>query len=190
MFREFGRPGPVAIAWLVGQACWAEEADAEEAISWHSSKLSKIEKEWQLLHVAYDRYDIPGERGKDQYTPTKRRTAFSASPPSPPSPAGLAAGHNFTRRESRGRAPTATTPPPSPPPHHHHSTSITISKTFHSAQAAAASDELSQIPETRKDLAAAVRRGFAGLGITGQDDAEYVKNAMCWYEKEKDNVIR
>ena len=46
-----------------------------------------------------------------------------------------------------------------------------------------------QIPETRKDLAAAVRRGFAGLGITGQDDAEYVKNAMCWYEKEKDNVI-
>jgi len=46
-----------------------------------------------------------------------------------------------------------------------------------------------QVPATRHDLAAAVRRSFAGLGIRGKDDAEYVKNAMQWYENEKDHLI-
>jgi hypothetical protein len=45
-----------------------------------------------------------------------------------------------------------------------------------------------QTPETRHYLAAAVRRGFADLPVQGKDDADYVKNAMRWYEREKDRL--
>ena len=41
-------------------------------------------------------------------------------------------------------------------------------------------------PEVRANLAAAVRRGFADLGIEGENEAEFVENAMEWYRKEKD----
>jgi hypothetical protein len=44
-------------------------------------------------------------------------------------------------------------------------------------------------PVVRHDIAAAVRRGFADLGIHGEDDAEFVKNAMQWYEKEKHHLV-
>jgi hypothetical protein len=47
----------------------------------------------------------------------------------------------------------------------------------------------SKVPEVRHDIAGAVRRGFAGHGIRGKDDAEYVANAMQWYEKEKNHLI-
>ena len=46
-----------------------------------------------------------------------------------------------------------------------------------------------KVPEVRHDLAGAVRRGFAGHGIRGKDDAEYVANAMQWYQKEKNHLI-
>jgi hypothetical protein len=46
-----------------------------------------------------------------------------------------------------------------------------------------------KIPEVRHDIAGAVRRGFAGHGIRGKDDAEYVANAMQWYEKEKEYLV-
>ena len=46
-----------------------------------------------------------------------------------------------------------------------------------------------QVPETCHALAASVRRGFAGLGIQGKDDAEFVSNAMRWYTKEKGGLI-
>ena len=41
----------------------------------------------------------------------------------------------------------------------------------------------------REALAAAVRRSFAGFGIDGNDDAEFVSNAMRWYTKEKGGLI-
>jgi uncharacterized protein (TIGR03067 family) len=44
-------------------------------------------------------------------------------------------------------------------------------------------------PETRDKLAAAVRRGFADYGIRGEEDDEYVKNAMEWYEREKARLV-
>jgi len=47
----------------------------------------------------------------------------------------------------------------------------------------------SRVPETRHALAASVRRGFAGLGIRGKDDREFVGNAMRWYEKEKGHLV-
>lgn len=47
----------------------------------------------------------------------------------------------------------------------------------------------SQVPETRHTLAAALRRSFAGLGIRGKDDAEFVSNAKRWYENEKGHLI-
>jgi hypothetical protein len=46
-----------------------------------------------------------------------------------------------------------------------------------------------KVPEVRHELARAVRRGFSGHGIGGKDDAEYVANAMQWYEKEKNRLI-
>jgi hypothetical protein len=46
-----------------------------------------------------------------------------------------------------------------------------------------------QTPEVRHTLAAAIRRSFTDLGVRGKDDAEFVKNAMQWYEKEKDHLV-
>lgn len=46
-----------------------------------------------------------------------------------------------------------------------------------------------QVPETRHALAAAVRRSFAGFGIHGNDDAEFVSTAMRWYTNEKSGLI-
>jgi hypothetical protein len=45
------------------------------------------------------------------------------------------------------------------------------------------------VAETRHDIAAAVRRGFADLGVRGKDDTDYVAEAMKWYAEEKDNVV-
>lgn len=45
-----------------------------------------------------------------------------------------------------------------------------------------------KVPEVRHRLAAVVRRGFAGFGIQGTDDAQFVENAMQWYEKEKHHL--
>lgn len=41
------------------------------------------------------------------------------------------------------------------------------------------------VAEVRKDVAAAVRRGFAGLGIRGDSDEEFLAAAVKWYEQEK-----
>jgi hypothetical protein len=43
-------------------------------------------------------------------------------------------------------------------------------------------------PEVRCNLASAARRAFAGHIMQSLDDAEFVKNAMQWYEKEKDHL--
>lgn len=45
-----------------------------------------------------------------------------------------------------------------------------------------------QVPEVRHDIAKAVRRAFTSSGIRGEDDTEFVTNAMRWYEKEKDQL--
>jgi hypothetical protein len=44
-------------------------------------------------------------------------------------------------------------------------------------------------PHVRHEIAAAVRRAFAGLGIHGKDDDDFVKNAFAWYEKEKGHLV-
>jgi hypothetical protein len=43
-------------------------------------------------------------------------------------------------------------------------------------------------PIVRRQLADAVRRGFRGYDIAGKDDADFVKNAMKWYEENKDKL--
>lgn len=45
-----------------------------------------------------------------------------------------------------------------------------------------------QVPEVRLKIAQAIRRGFKGSGIRGNDDADFVTNAMRWYEREKDHL--
>jgi hypothetical protein len=42
-----------------------------------------------------------------------------------------------------------------------------------------------QASQVRAKLAAAVRHAFAGLGIQEGDDGEFVKNAMQWYQNNK-----
>jgi hypothetical protein len=46
-----------------------------------------------------------------------------------------------------------------------------------------------QVPQVRKVIANAVRRGLRGLGIRGNDDAEFVQRAMKWYEQEKEQLV-
>jgi hypothetical protein len=45
-----------------------------------------------------------------------------------------------------------------------------------------------QDAKNRRHLAVAVRRAFIGSGIRGQNDDEFVKNAMQWYRKEKGHL--
>ena len=45
------------------------------------------------------------------------------------------------------------------------------------------------IPEVREELAFAAHRGFDGLGISGKDEADFIRNAMQWYTTEKDRVV-
>jgi hypothetical protein len=49
--------------------------------------------------------------------------------------------------------------------------------------------ERCQSPSVRHDIAAAVRRSFTDLGVRGKDDADFVKHAMDWYQKEKNNLV-
>jgi hypothetical protein len=44
-------------------------------------------------------------------------------------------------------------------------------------------------PEVRHEIAVAVRRAFAQLGIEGADDAEFVANAMRWYQAESEHLV-
>jgi hypothetical protein len=46
-----------------------------------------------------------------------------------------------------------------------------------------------QVPEVRREIADAVRRGFTNLGVRGKDDAQFVKNAMQFYEQQKEQLI-
>jgi hypothetical protein len=46
-----------------------------------------------------------------------------------------------------------------------------------------------QDPSVRHDIAGAVRRSFTDLGVRGKDDADFVKHAMVWYEKEKASLV-
>lgn len=46
-----------------------------------------------------------------------------------------------------------------------------------------------RVPEVRQQIAMVVRRGFTSSGIRGNDDAEFVNNAMQWYEKEKGHLV-
>jgi hypothetical protein len=46
-----------------------------------------------------------------------------------------------------------------------------------------------ETPEVRREIAAVVRRGFEGFNISGRDDADFVRNAMTWYERNKNHII-
>jgi hypothetical protein len=43
----------------------------------------------------------------------------------------------------------------------------------------------SKVPGTRREIAAALRRAFTASGIRADDDAEFVRQAMAWYEANK-----
>jgi hypothetical protein len=45
-------------------------------------------------------------------------------------------------------------------------------------------------PEVRRHIAVVVRRSFTASGVRGDDDAEFVRNAMQWYQKERGHLVR
>ena len=45
-----------------------------------------------------------------------------------------------------------------------------------------------KIPETRQAIADAARRAFAGSGIRGKDDREFIENCMGWYDANKGHL--
>jgi hypothetical protein len=45
------------------------------------------------------------------------------------------------------------------------------------------------IAQTRREIAEAFRRGFAGSGITGKDDSEFVANALRWYREQRGHLV-
>ena len=47
----------------------------------------------------------------------------------------------------------------------------------------------SEDPQVRKTIAEAARRSVKGLGIRGNDDAEFVDRAMRWYQTHRDQLI-
>jgi uncharacterized protein (TIGR03067 family) len=46
-----------------------------------------------------------------------------------------------------------------------------------------------RIPEVQHDIAAAVQRAFGGNDIAGKDDADFVANAMRWYDSNKQHLV-
>lgn len=46
-----------------------------------------------------------------------------------------------------------------------------------------------KLPAMRASIAETVRHVFTGLGVRGKDDDEFVKNAMEWYEQNKEHLI-
>jgi hypothetical protein len=40
----------------------------------------------------------------------------------------------------------------------------------------------------RRDIAMAIRHAFTGLGVTGKNDSEFVKNAVGWYVEHRDRL--
>ena len=45
-----------------------------------------------------------------------------------------------------------------------------------------------KLPDVRREIAQAVRRSFKGSGIRGDDDTDFVVQAMQWYEREKNDL--
>ena len=191
----------------------------EEAnISWDCPKIREVEREWQSLQETYDKpvAEIPGRDGKDNYIEMQKMTErllrkrlseqelhqLAVSCDKLPVRIGEC---RFIRdvlallvkclvgsrdRETLVRLLSARCPSQIDPPEN-----IEFYLAFHGKELKdpilVLSEAYSQceVPETRHSLAAGVRRGFAGLGIRGKDDADYVKNAMQWYEKEKDHLV-
>jgi hypothetical protein len=46
-----------------------------------------------------------------------------------------------------------------------------------------------KIPEVRHQIAIVVREAFTSSGVHGKDDADFVENAMKWYEMERANLV-
>lgn len=204
----------IGIAFAV-QGCEGNQAmPEEEQITWDSPKMREVEKQWQSLQDIYDKDSekIPGAPGKEKYVEMERlidhllrkqlsdrelrQLAESIKPM--PNQAFVDRVVNimvqrFTDSGDRESLVTLLSA--------HCPGRVVFYSTvefYLAAHGRKLKDPIlvlgeayakCQVPATRQNLAAAVRRGFAGYGIHGKDDAEYVNNAMQWYEKEKDHLV-
>ena len=209
----------VAVALAVHHTCWAPQAASDEAISWHSPKISKIEREWKSLHDVNDKTpaEIPGGDGKSRFWELQKmverlfrkrlskwdlhQLAASCDVlPARVKKFGFTTDvlafmvKSFVYREDREdlvmlvskRCPSWVDYPER----------IEYFLAYRGSELKSPMSVLGeayskcQTPETRGVLAAAVRRGFAGLGISGQDDTDYVKNAIALVREREGPLCR
>lgn len=209
----------LSVGLVTQQGCAQERAGQPGTpLAWDSPRMVEIKREWQSLVDAYERTPekIPGETGKDKVGALGEMTArlfrkrlsdqdlrqLAAS-------SSMLSGEGANRRfedemvlfmvrfftelgdrDSLVKLLSARCPSRMGP-------NYTL-EFYLASQGTRLKDPIlvlgeayskSIVPQARHDLAAAVHRGFVGLGIRGKDDAEYVANAMQWYQQEKDHLI-
>ncbi|HEY2411267.1 MAG TPA: hypothetical protein VGI40_03445 [Pirellulaceae bacterium] len=213
--RFWFRAALVGVALAVQHGCgWNQGMPEEKHITWDSPKMHEIERQWQSLQDAYDNNSetIPGKPGKDKYAQLEKMVnnllrknlsdrelrKLAGSTGTIPD---LGFGHEvvefmvryFTRSGDRESL-IALLSKRCPGRVGFYDT-VEFCLTHRGQRLKdpililGEAYSKCQVPAARHDLAAAVRRGFGGLGIRGQDDAEYIENAMQWYEKEKDHLV-
>jgi uncharacterized protein (TIGR03067 family) len=205
----------IGIALAVQQGC--EEIPAtpeEEQITWDSPKMREVERQWQSLEDTYSEASekIPGDPGKNKYEELqtlidhllrkqlsdRELRQLAGSVKAKPNQVFVDRVVEFMVRvfaDSGDRESLVTLLSAQCPGRVGFDITIELYLTHWGrglkdpililSEAYAKS----QVAATRHDLANAIRRSFAGQGIRGKDDAEYIENAMQWYEKEKDNLV-
>lgn len=199
----------ILLAWGGGRAM-----PEDELISWGSPKLLELEKQWRSLEEAYDKTPekLPGAPGKDKATQFSKmldrllRKSLSDRELGQLARSPVAIPEQGIARVVTGFMASAFTGMGDRdslvellsrrcPGRVGGGESIEFCLAFrgrrltHPILILGDAYSRCQSPATRHDLAAAVRRAFGGMGISGKDDAEYVKNAMQWYEKEKEHLV-
>ena len=206
------RTALAALALAVSQACvQAQGVPEDERISWNSPKISEIEREWQELENTWAETPkkIPGPPGSNHTqveTLQKKLIGIRLSDRELQGLAGAAGpipDRKFVKQVvdcmvrsflETGDRDTLVTILSKRCPDRVVSEPIEIYLAYLGYRLKDPILILGQAyskcqdPQTCHALAGAVRRGFADLGIQGKDDADYVKNAMQWYENEKDHL--
>lgn len=206
--KRWFRTALIAIALQVS-CVRAQATPADEKLSWDSPKIRQIENEWQSLQDTYHNTPekIPGGGGKDQYVlfsllenALLERRFSDRELQQLASGTELIPDRAFTDQvvdcmvwrfvETNDRADLVTLLSK-------RCTGLVGSQTIEFCLAYWGSQlkdpilvlgeafSNSKSPENCHNLAIAVRRGFSGHGIQGRADADYVNNAMRWYEKRK-----
>jgi hypothetical protein len=201
------------VLWVTALPGCAGENDAP-AIDWGSLRMRAIEVEWYSLEDAYQRIPLPSDDAIGQYNVYVRsvdrlfrtRLPLSRLPELAASPKLLALPDDrFTSDilalmikafiQSGDRESLVELLSKRCPSLINMAETIEYYLAYHGWRIEdrmhifAEAYERSQVPETRHALVTAVRRSFAGLGIRGENEAEFLDHAMQWYERGKGRLF-